>query len=275
MTLNPDGSFVYTPAANFNGADSFTYMANDGTLDSAEATVAITVTAVNDAPVAKNDELLDQRGQQLTVAAAGRSGERYGRRGRCADGHARHGPSHGTLTLNPDGSFVYTPAANFNGSDSFTYKANDGKLDSAEATVAITVTAVNDAPVARNDEYTTSVDTSLMIAAAGVLVNDTDAEGGMLGAIKVTDPAHGTVTLRGDGSFSYTPDAGFTGDDTFTYKASDGKEYSDPATITITVSPLANRLHKPTTMSTSWTRTRPWLCRLEVSWRTTRIRTAT
>ena len=87
------------------------------------------------------------------------------------------GPAHGTLTLNADGSFTYTPDANFNGTDSFTYKANDGTADSNTATVTITVTAVNDAPVAANDTYTTNEDTPLTVTAPDVLANDTDVDG--------------------------------------------------------------------------------------------------
>src|SRR5207249_1138184 len=80
-----------------------------------------------------------------------------------------NGPAHGSLTLNADGSFSYTPAANYNGSDSFTYKANDGQADSNIATVALTIDPVNDPPVAVNDVYATNEDTALTVAAAGVL----------------------------------------------------------------------------------------------------------
>src|SRR6266576_7341784 len=86
-------------------------------------------------------------------------------------------PAHGTVTLNADGSFTYTPALNSNGSDSFTYKANDGTLDSNVVTVSITVAAVNDAPAAVNDSYNATEDTPLTLAAPGVLGNDTDVHG--------------------------------------------------------------------------------------------------
>ena len=94
-------------------------------------------------------------------------------------------PANGTLTLNADGSFTYTPNANFNGTDSFTYKANDGTADSNTATVTITVDAVNDAPVAVNDSYSTTEDTPLTVAAPGVLGNDTDVDGNPLTAAVV------------------------------------------------------------------------------------------
>src|SRR5204863_205962 len=94
-------------------------------------------------------------------------------------------PAHGTVAVNADGSFTYTPALNFNGNDSFTYKANDGTADSNTATVAISVAAVNDAPVAVNDSYGTTEDTAVTIAAPGVLSNDTDVDGNSLTAAVV------------------------------------------------------------------------------------------
>src|SRR5207244_1217622 len=106
------------------------------------------------------------------------------------------GPSHGTLTLNSNGSFSYSPDANYNGPDSFTYKANDGSLDSNTATVSITVNAVNDAPLVVNDNYSTNEDTTLTLAPPGVLGNDTDVEANTLTAILVAGPTHGTLTLN-------------------------------------------------------------------------------
>src|SRR5204862_110094 len=145
------------------------------------------------------------------------------------------GPANGTLALNQDGSFTYTPASNFNGADSFTYKTNDGTVNSNVATVSITVAAVNDAPVAVNDSYTATEDTALTIAPPGVLGNDTDVDGNPLTATVVTLPAHGTVTLNANGSVTYTPAANFNGSDSFTYKANDGTVDSNVATVSITV----------------------------------------
>src|SRR5262249_31559572 len=129
------------------------------------------------------------------------------------------------------------PAADYNGPDSFTYRANDGTLNSNVATVAITVNPVNDAPVAGNDGYSTNEDTALTVAAPGVLGNDSDADGDPLAAQRVSGPAHGTLTLNADGSFTYTPAAGFSGTDAFTYWASDGGAVSGVATVSVTVSP--------------------------------------
>jgi VCBS repeat-containing protein len=145
------------------------------------------------------------------------------------------GPSHGNLSLNANGSFIYTPAANFNGSDSFTYRASDGSLTSDSAKVTLTVTARNDTPTASDDAYSTAEDTILTVAEPGVLRNDSDPDGDPLNAVLVSGPSHGTLTLNGNGSFTYTPASNFNGSDTFTYQASDGSLASDSANVTLTV----------------------------------------
>ena len=103
------------------------------------------------------------------------------------------------------------------------------------STFTITVTAVNHPPAASSDSYSTNQGTPLLIAAPGVLGNDTDADGNALTAIVVASPTHGALTLSADGSFNYTPAAGFSGADSFTYKANDGTADSNSATVTITV----------------------------------------
>ena len=152
------------------------------------------------------------------------------------------GPTNGTLTLNGDGSFNYTPNTDFVGSDSFTYVANDGTTDGNPATVTITIAAPpNAAPVAVDDLYSTTQDTTLNIAtASGVLVNDTDTESDPLTAALVTGPTNGTLTLNTDGSFDYTPNTGFVGTDTFTYVANDGTTDGNPALVTINITSPAN-----------------------------------
>ena len=159
-----DGSFTYTPAANYYGADSFSYKAPDAALDSNVATVSIVVNPVNDAPVAANDSYSTNEDTQLTVEIAasvlGNDSD--------VDGDSLHAvlvssPSHGTLVLNANGSFTYAPAANYNGTDSFTYKASDGMASSNVATVTITVTAVNDAPTAQNQSVSVTYGSSIAI----------------------------------------------------------------------------------------------------------------
>ncbi len=236
LTLNPNGSFTYTPFLNFSGTDTFTYRASDATSESNLATVTITVTAENDPPVATNDTYTVDEDAAITVnAASGVLDNDTDAEDSTLTAAVVDQPTNGTLTLNSDGSFTYTPDANFSGTDSFTYRANDGTAESNLANVTITVAPVNDAPLATNDAYATGVDEQLVIALPGVLANDTDADGNSLTAAVVDNPTSGTLTLNSDGSFTYTPGSGFQGTDTFTYRASDGTTTSNLATVTITV----------------------------------------
>jgi hypothetical protein len=143
-------------------------------------------------------------------------------------------PGHGTLS--GTGSIqTYTPNPDFDETDTFTFKVNDGTADSNTATVTITVNPVNDAPVAVDDTYSTRENAPLTVPAPGVLGNDHDTELDPLTAAIAVGPTHGTVTLNADGSLTYTPAASFLGTDTFTYVANDGTDYSNTATVTITV----------------------------------------
>ena len=237
LSLAADGSFTYTPDADFNGVDSFTYVANDGFADSLPATVTITVNAVNDAPVAMDDGYsVDEDNVLVVDALSGVLANDSDAEGDPLTANLVADVANGTLALAADGSFTYTPNANFNGVDGFTYTARDPSLaDSNVATVTITVTSINDVPVAVDDGYATTEDVALVIAATGVLANDSDADGDPLTANLVADVANGTLALAADGSFTYTPDADFNGVDSFTYVANDGFADSLPATVTITV----------------------------------------
>jgi Bacterial Ig domain len=128
-----------------------------------------------------------------------------------------------------------TPAANQHGGATIDVAVSDGTLTTHE-TFLLTVTSVDDAPVAKNDSYSVgAVQPLTVLAASGVLANDTDVEGSPLSAAVVTGPAHGSLALRADGGFTYTPLASFAGTDSFTYRASDGSATSSPATVTVTV----------------------------------------
>ncbi|QOV89384.1 tandem-95 repeat protein [Humisphaera borealis] len=238
ITLNADGSFTYTPAANYNGPDSFTYRASDGTVSSNLATVTLGVTAVNDAPVAADDVYTTAEDQPLNISAPGLLSNDSDADGDPLTAGIVTGPAHGTVSLNADGSFTYTPAANYNGPDSFTYRASDGTLSSSAATVSLTVSAVNDTPVAGNDAYSVAQGATLTVSAPGLLGNDSDTDGDLLNAVQVTGPAHGTLVLNASGSFVYTPSAGYSGTDSFTYSAIDGTAASAAATVTIVVTPV-------------------------------------
>lgn len=193
----------------------------------------------NIAPVAADDNYTTIGGGTLTVnTSIGVLANDTDVNGDALQALLVNNPSHGTLSLNADGSFSYTPGAGYTGTDTFTYQTSDGHASSNVATVNITVS--NNAPVATDDNYTMVRNHILSISAPGILSNDTDADGHTLNSVIVTGPANGTLTLDPDGSFSYTPDNNFTGTDTFTYKASDGSANSNAATVTISVNNFFN-----------------------------------
>jgi glucose/arabinose dehydrogenase len=220
-------NLTYTPAQNYNGADSFAFKANDGLTDSNLATVSISVTAVNDAPVAANRSVttLEDQPQSITLSATDVDGASltYAIVAR---------PTHGVLN-GTGANLTYTPAANYNGPDSFTFRANDGLIDSNLATVSIGVTPVNDAPVATKDSAVTRRNTAVAIS---VLANDSDVDGDALTVASFTAPSKGRVTVGTSAkTVTYTPSNGFIGIDTFTYTASDGHGGTATATVTVTV----------------------------------------
>lgn len=238
LALSSNGGFIYTPNTNFNGVDAFTYRADDGVTYSTVATVTITVSGINDAPVVRDDQYSTPEDTVLAIAAPGVLVNDSDPDGDALVTVLVSAPTNGLLVLNPNGSFAYTPTTNFNGSDVFTYRANDGQLDSDIATVTISVTGTNDAPIAQNDQYVTIEDTALTILAPGVLANDSDADGDLLTAVLASGPTNGTLTLNSDGAFNYVPNTNFTGVDAFTYRAHDGVLSSAIATVTITVTPV-------------------------------------
>jgi len=219
--------------------DTFTYTANDG--DSDEAMVTITVTPVNDAPVAVNDAHSANEDTTLNVAAPGVLANDSDAEGDPFTAAQVTGPTNGTLSLLPNGSFTYTPGTNFNGVDSFTYQAQGpGPVLGNVATVTIMVNPVNDAPVATADAHSVNEDTTLNVAAPGVLANDNDViDGDSLTAVLVSGPTSGTLALNLDGSFTYMPNLNFFGTDSFTYLARDPSGLSDGATVTINVNDVS------------------------------------
>ncbi len=236
LTLLPDGSFTYQPQPGFFGVDSFVYEVANGPAFSDSALVTITVNA---APVASDDAYSVAGGTMLTVDAADGVLANDSYTGGTPTVALDTPPANGTVILNSDGSFQYTPADGFYGVDSFTYTDTSGSLASAPATVLITVYSI---PVAVDDSYTAVGGTTLTVDTAnGVLANDTNADGTPLSANIQTDPLFGVLEYFNlDGSFSYTPDTGFYGTDSFTYIASDANAGSTPATVTITVYSLPN-----------------------------------
>ncbi len=237
LLMNADGTFTYTPASNYSGSDSFSYTVNDGTVNSFIANVTIGITAVNDAPLAVDDNYSTDEDAPLSVNVAGGlliNDSDPDNTGLTVS--IQNNVSSGELTLSTDGSFLYVPNANFNGTDSFTYTISDGVASSNVATVNITVNSVNDIPVVQDNSYTTNEDIALTVnETAGVLNNDSDIDNDILTAVVQDNPSHGAVTLNSNGSFTYTPALDYNGSDSFTYTANDGTALSTIATVSITV----------------------------------------
>jgi CshA-type fibril repeat protein len=230
VTINPDGTIVYTPNANFNGADTITYTIKDSSGATSTATVSVVVAPVNDPPVAVNDIASTTEDTPVTVSVLGNDTDIEGDPLTVTAASAVSG----TVTINPDGTLAYVPNANFNGTDTITYTISDGKGGTSTATVTVTVAPANDPPVASNDTATTDEDTLVTIP---VLTNDTDIDGDPLTVTAASSP-NGTVTINADGTISYTPNANFNGTDTITYTISDGKGGTSTATVTVTVNPV-------------------------------------
>jgi VCBS repeat-containing protein len=239
LALAANGSFTYVSAAGYTGADSFTYRASDGALAGNVATVSITVVA-NRAPIARADSYSTLQGTALTVAAPGVLANDTDPNGNALTAVLVTGPTKGTLTLNANGSFTYRPNAAATGFDRFTYRANDGALNSAAVTVTVTLLA-NHAPVAVNDSAVAPVRGSATYAPVviNVVANDTDQDGNLNPAsvtITTVPSRGGTVTVNANGTVSYTPKLGYRGAETFRYKVSDALGLpSNIAIVTVTV----------------------------------------
>jgi hypothetical protein len=240
VSVGSDGSVNYTPPSGFVGTDSFEYTISDGA-ETASATVTITVTE-NHRPVAAADGYSVEMNGTLTVASPGVLGNDTDEDGDPLEAELADSPAHGSLDFSTDGSFTYTPATDYVGPDSFTYSPWDGYNGGDPVTVSITVTGpVNHPPVAAGDGYTTGKNQPLYVSDPGLLGNDTDEDGDSLTVVQGDFPAHGWVSLGPTGAFSYTPDQGYVGDDSFTYQAYDGQGYSSAVTVTIHVTGDGNR----------------------------------
>ncbi|PKA83674.1 putative repeat protein (TIGR01451 family)/gliding motility-associated-like protein [Ulvibacter sp. MAR_2010_11] len=239
LTINADGTFTYTPNAGFTGTDQFVYAIfdNGAPVATDQATVYLTVGDPGNTILAIDD--INDTFVNLPV-----SGD-VGTNDDNLDGPAGtevftlvSGPSNGALVFNPDGTYTYTPGLDYVGEDSFEYQICDGGNPIACDTATVTIEIVddpvigNDPPIANNDTNVTEVDTPV---SGNVIVNDYDLDGDPITVTANTNPVNGTVVVNPDGTYTYTPNPGFVGEDTFEYTICDNgtPALCDTATVTI------------------------------------------
>ena len=235
VTCASTGSCTYTPAAGYSGPDSFSYAISDGHGGSDTATVSVTVNpaGTNNPPVADDETLTtpeDTPGNvSVLVGDTDPDGDTLSVTG------STNG-AHGAVSCTAGGICTYTPAANYNGPDSFTYTVNDGHGGTDIGAVTVTVTPVNDPPSAGANTLSTPQSTPGNVT---VLSNDSDVDGDPLTVSSWTTGAHGTVSCTAAGVCTYTPAAGYTGADSFTYTVTDGHGGTAVATVSVTVTPVS------------------------------------
>ena len=238
LVIGPEGRWTYIPDPDFNGTDALRYLLIEDGVSSNEATLTLLVSAVNDAPVLADRAIsVAEDGFALIDSLATASD---------VDGDGLvamlvAGPRHGSLSVDADGSFHYTPTANFFGADSFTYRVTDGHLTSAIATVAITVTPVDDAPTAHDGAMALIENGSLTVDLRSF---GADIDGPSLRAIVLVGPAHGILTPNANGTHTYRPDLNYHGADSLRFQLDDGELQSAVATLAFTVTP-ANGTQSP------------------------------
>jgi hypothetical protein len=190
----------------------------------------------NAAPVANNDDVSTEEDEAIDIDVLFNDEDDDGVETLTIDSFTQ--PSNGTVVDNGSGIFTYTPVENFNGSDSFTYTITDGFL-TATATVSLTITPVNDIPVAGDDNFSTFGNTPLVINAADLLANDSDVEDPDNLTITIdTPPANGSLADNGDGTFTYTPNLNYLGSDSFIYRITDQDGGTDTATVTLAINAI-------------------------------------
>jgi VCBS repeat-containing protein len=243
VALNADGSFTYTPAANYNGPDSFVVTVSDGNGGTTTSTVSIGVTPVNDAPTASNVALTTAEDTPVNGAVVANDID-----GDTLSYAVSTAAAHGTVALNADGSFTYTPAANYNGADSFVVTVSDGHGGTTTSTVSIGVTPVNDAPTPIVTAASGNEDTTI-----GVTLAASDIDGSIASFTITALPTHGTLLFGGSpvsvgtvvpasaniALLSFVPDANWNGSTQLSFTATDNQgALSNPATVGITVTPV-------------------------------------
>jgi hypothetical protein len=228
---NNDGTFTYTPAANFNGSDTFTYTVTDGTTGVTDSgTVTVTVNAINDAPTAADVAAGVQPGASTSIDLTSSISDIDGDNVTITD---VTGATLGTPTIN--GSSIDYVAGSAEGTDTLTYTVSDGVLT---ASGSITVTVVsNQSPAPGNVTLTLDEDASATTVDVVAAATDAESDPITLQSADTTSAQGGTVTNNGDGTFTYTPVANFSGTDSFSYVLSDGNSTAT-GTVNITVTAI-------------------------------------
>ena len=242
LTLFDNGGFEYQGEQNMQGQDSFQYRVVDAQGAQAIANVTIVSSNTNVAPVTKNDSYSLSEDETLVVTAANgvlSNDTDPNNDSFSVDETFMVAPTHGQLLLATDGSFSYVPDANFNGVDQFQYQAIDSLGATSSATVTLVINSEPDNPVAQNDAYQFSKNKLFEVTVQnGLLINDFNIEAGDLSvnttAINTTQ--NGELTLNADGSFTYQPDLGFIGVDSFTYSISNEQGLTATAQVTLSES---------------------------------------
>ena len=229
VALAADGSFTYTPAAGLCGIDSFTYEASDGKTGTGPTEVRIDVGCRNVAPAAVDDAAVTDEDVSVLVDVLANDGDDTGLDtvSLALVSTARLGDA-----VIEAGRLRYTPRLDRHGTDTVDYQVCDREAACSTATVTITVSAVNDAPIAAPDAASTVQDTSVTV---DLVSNDDDVDGDELVVEIVTQPAGGTVAIGADQAVTYTPTLGACGPETFTYRVSDGTTTSAESAVSIEV----------------------------------------
>lgn len=192
--MNADGTVTYVPRADRNGADTFRYTLTDADGQTSTGVVTVTITPVDDVPSAVGDfDTLAEDRSTITDVLANDTG--------LGDAPVAvtivTPPLHGTATPLPDGTVRYEPRASYAGGDTYTYRVSDADGQASTAAVALTITAVNDAPALASDVAATDLGTAVDIP---VLANDVDVDGDVLSVVSITTPSNGTATINTNGT---------------------------------------------------------------------------
>jgi len=240
VTITPDGGYIYVPEPNYHGPDTFEVEVPDGKGGKTTTTVNVDVTPVNDNPVAPPVRVTTPEDTPVTGMVPGSD----------PDGDTLEytpgpkGPEHGTVTITPDGKFTYTPDPDYHGPDTFEVVVEDPHGGKTTTTVTVNVTPENDAPKVPDVKVTTPEDTPVQGQIPG-----TDPDGDPLTyGPGPKGPEHGTVTITPDGGYTYVPEPGYHGPDTFEVVVED--PHGGKTTTTVTVDVDGKPTAPPTSVTT-------------------------